>query len=134
MNSNTQHTVYIIEDDDLMRTTLTNACIEAGYSAVPIASGDAALGPLFLHLPSAILLDINLPGKSGLALLKEIRAHAQWGQSVPIIILTNLNTDNAMLEALVTYHPTYFFIKTDVVPADIIRKLTECISTEAARV
>lgn len=44
------------------------------------ASGEATL-------PAMILLDLNMPRKSGRQALKEIKANARW-QSIPVIVLT----------------------------------------------
>jgi len=49
-------------------------------------------------IPSLILLDFDLPKKSGLEVLKEIKTNASL-KCIPVIILTNSKDDNEVLEA-----------------------------------
>lgn len=53
------------------------------------ASGAAALASLELFQPDVILLDVMMPGMSGLEVCQRIKAMAQW-QSLPIVMVTSL--------------------------------------------
>lgn len=122
------HKIYIVEDDELMRNTLEEACASSGYAVSSAGDGEVALDEIFKQEPDLILLDLNIPGKSGLVLLKELRAYSDWGSNVPVIILTNLDTDNGILDAVVEYHPSYYFVKSNVTPDVILEKVSECLS------
>ena len=59
------------------------------YRLYYAASGPAALKSLSLFQPDVILLDVMMPGMSGLEVCQRIKAMAQW-QSLPIIMVTSL--------------------------------------------
>ena len=69
-------TIVIVEDSPdnmkLFRTLLTLK----GHQVVPLAGGDGLCAALDTHRPDLVLMDIQLPGKDGFALLSEIRASA----------------------------------------------------------
>ncbi|HET9950016.1 MAG TPA: response regulator transcription factor [Longimicrobiales bacterium] len=78
--------VYIVEDHPLMRQTLQDYLgvfpeIELCGMA---ASADEAVGDLDRSDPSLVLVDLSLPGRSGIELMQEI--NARWG--VPCVILS----------------------------------------------
>jgi len=88
--------ILVVDDEPqirrIMRTTLTTA----GYEVEEAKTGQEALTKLREYRPDLVLLDINMPGMSGLATCRELRADP----NVAIIMLTVLNTEAAKVEAL----------------------------------
>jgi two-component system, OmpR family, KDP operon response regulator KdpE len=89
--------IILIVDDEpqirrVMRTTLTSH----GYSVVEAASGEEALEKIRAERPDLILLDVNLPGISGLETCAEIRSSSD----MPIIMLTIRNGERDKVQAL----------------------------------
>jgi DNA-binding response OmpR family regulator len=78
-------TVLIVDDDHLMRRSLTATLGQAGYRAAAAASAEEALDALRVATPDLILLDIGLPGIDGLEALREVRRLAP---RLPVIFLT----------------------------------------------
>ncbi len=77
--------VLIVEDDDSIAAGLRlNLQIE-GYDSVVAPDGEDALAKLSARRPDLVLLDISLPGKSGLIVLSEMRAA---GDQTPVIVLS----------------------------------------------
>lgn len=68
-----EHTLLIVEDDANFRHAIVEAVQGYGFQPIEASSGEVALEILNLHTPSAILLDIKLPGVSGLGLLELIK-------------------------------------------------------------
>lgn len=62
--------------------------------------------------PSLILLDLNLPGKDGRELLKEIKTDNQL-KHIPVIVLTNSNDDKDILESYEHYANAYIIKSTN---------------------
>lgn len=59
----------------------------AGYAVAAFPSGEEGLEWLASHTPALILMDINLPGRDGLALTREIKGRAETG-GIPVIAVT----------------------------------------------
>jgi FixJ family two-component response regulator len=66
--------LFIVDDDEAMREALSVVFTLAGYRVAVFADGESFIAAARVHPPAAVLLDLNLPDKSGLAVLKEIDA------------------------------------------------------------
>lgn len=93
-------TVWIVEDNDLFRDSLADALNDADGVACPLAFSNAeeaidALGAG--HVPNVILLDIGLPGISGIEALQKIHALSPETRA---IMLTVHEDDDQVFEAL----------------------------------
>ena len=67
--------VLCVDDDERVRSFITRVLDEAGHEVVEAADADEARRLLAESGFSAVLCDINLPGSSGLDLLRELREH-----------------------------------------------------------
>ncbi len=76
------------EDDRALRTSLTRGLREAAYEVEQAATGTAALALAEQGAWDAIVLDVLLPGMSGVDVCRAIRAR---GDRVPILMLTALD-------------------------------------------
>lgn len=81
-------TVVIVEDDSYLREELEHTFVREGYSAVSISSFEEPEKEILGNDPDLIVLDVNLPGKSGFELCKWLKLRT----SVPILILTARDT------------------------------------------
>src|SRR5260221_13639684 len=80
--------ILIVEDDPPIAEILASAIgDERGYTALRVGSADEALAALGSLAPDLVLLDIRLPGTSGLKLYDRIKSDPR-NQSLPIIIET----------------------------------------------
>ena len=77
--------VLVVEDEARVRSFLVRGLEEAGFSVDAAASGDEGLRMAFVHPYDAVVLDLGLPGKDGLSVLRELRA---GGRSTPVLILS----------------------------------------------
>ena len=77
--------VLVVEDDRAIREGLADALAFHGYAAVQAERGDTGLDKALHGGCDLVLLDLVLPGRDGLAVLRELRrAHP----TLPVIILT----------------------------------------------
>ena len=75
-------TILVVEDSpDNMKLFSTLLGLK-GHRVVPLTGGEGLLDALAEHAPDLVLMDIQLPGRDGFALLREIRASAQHGRRV----------------------------------------------------
>jgi len=77
--------VAIVEDDDGMRLALQRVLETSGFAVAPFASAEALLATDAASRSLCIVLDIHLPGMSGLALRQRLVA---LGVRVPIVFIT----------------------------------------------
>jgi FixJ family two-component response regulator len=77
--------VIIVDDDAAVREGLSELILSAGYQPVCFASTGDLLGSETLSAPGCLILDVRMPGASGLDLQHHL---AQDGISKPIIFLT----------------------------------------------
>lgn len=84
------HIVMVIEDDDDIRFILCANLLNAGYEVLEFDTAEKALAKFQDVQPDVMLVDIRLPGISGLDLIRSVRGTSQ----VPIIAVT-AQTDSA---------------------------------------
>src|SRR3989339_270580 len=68
-----QRTVFIVDDDDLVRKTLDKVLTKAGYSVVLSANGKETLEKLSQHEARVFILDLMMPQMSGVDLCRAIK-------------------------------------------------------------
>ncbi|SRR5713101_1897944 len=78
-------TVFVVDDDDDVRVSIAELLRAAGLHAEAFASAQEFLGRARGDGPSCLVLDLQLPGMSGLEVQREL---ASAGDSMPIIFLT----------------------------------------------
>lgn len=88
--------VVVVEDDDGMRKALDRLLRAAGYQPLLFSSAEAFLGTATAHLAACLVLDIRLPGLSGLELHRRLAAS---GRVPPVIFITAQDDDAAREEA-----------------------------------
>lgn len=77
--------VLVIEDDTTLGHALQEFLIEQGYAVDWLQDGEQVPGALAGQTYDLLLLDLNLPGISGLDVLQQLRSS---GHQVPVLILT----------------------------------------------
>jgi len=82
---NEDRTILIIEDNADMHLLLSNIFRDAGYKTYSVYNGFDALRIFNKTHPEFIILDMRLPGKSGLDIIREIK---QYSKDVKIILIT----------------------------------------------
>src|SRR5579859_6379173 len=88
-------TVLIVEDDESTGDVLASALNdERGYRAEAVATADEALDRLSTVAPDLLVLDIRLPGMSGLELYDRIRADERF-QGLPVVFETGAGREHA---------------------------------------
>jgi len=88
--------ILIVDDEPQIRRVLRTTLTSQGYTVVEARTGDEALEEIRHERPDLILLDVNMPGRSGLETCTEIRATSD----VPIIMLTVRNSERDKVQAL----------------------------------
>ncbi len=66
-----------------------------------------------------------MPKMDGMTMMRKVRESGLWGKKVPIIILTNLNANDAIMAGVIQNEPSYYFMKTDFQIEDLVKKVKE---------
>lgn len=83
--------VHVIEDEPDLQKAAGFYLKNDDFEVTKSTDGDKAVEEAAATKPDVILLDLVLPGKSGINVLKDLRAA---GILVPVIVMTNLPTEN----------------------------------------
>lgn len=86
----------IIDDETQMRRLLRMVLETRGHEVCEAADGQLGLQEAAFHRPDVVLLDLGLPGMSGLEVLKRLR---EWSD-VPVLILSVRDQEAVKVEAL----------------------------------
>jgi two-component system response regulator FixJ len=64
--------LFIVDDDDLVRNALSVVFEHEGFHVTEFAEGEAFLTTARMRKPSCVILDVQMPGRSGLDILREL--------------------------------------------------------------
>ncbi|KKS29298.1 MAG: Response regulator receiver protein [Parcubacteria group bacterium GW2011_GWA2_43_11] len=117
--------VLVVEDDVPLRQFMAERLLSLGVDVIETGDGFAVIDLIQEHNPDCVILDIMLPGKSGMQILEELRAS---DKKTPVVILTTLSGEGGLkLEA--TKHNAIFLNKAntalEVVIDTVLRRLYE---------
>ena len=76
--------ILLVEDDAVLRTTLTIALTSEGHHVLPAGDGRTAIQAVREDQPDVVVLDLGLPDIDGTEVLAAVRA----GSSIPVLILS----------------------------------------------
>jgi CheY-like chemotaxis protein len=89
--------VLVVEDEEVLSEVFRDFLTELGHQPVVVRSAEAALGTLETERPDAIILDIHLPGMSGLDFM-QLRPIRESG--LPIVAVSGIVTESQARECL----------------------------------
>ena len=88
--------VSVVDDDESVRESLPDLLKELGFEARAFASGDEFLSSNCVNGTRCLILDVAMPGMTGLALQRELGLR---GQKIPIIFITALKNEAVRTKA-----------------------------------
>jgi len=89
--------IFVVDDDPAVRETLTLVFAQEGYEVVGFADGAAMLAAARACSPTCIILDVHIPGKSGLDILKELNAR---DYPAPIFMMSGMGDIAMAVDAI----------------------------------
>lgn len=121
--SNTGTLVYVVDDDVSAREGLARMIRSAGLVTKTFASGEEFLAAARPKMPSCLVLDVNLPGLSGLDVQREL---IKSGAQIPIIFLTG-HGDIPMTVSAVKAGAVDFLTKP-IDDENLLKSIRQCIT------
>lgn len=97
MNEGHGELFLIVDDDEMLRSRISRAMQARGYRAVGAADYDEAILCLNRETPSYALIDLNMPGRSGLELLETM---ARLSPETKCVMLTGYGSITTAVEAM----------------------------------
>lgn len=88
--------VLVVDDESSIRRLLRVSLEANDYQIIEASTAQVGIQKIIEERPEIILLDLGLPDKNGLTVIKEVR---QWS-TTPIIVLTALDRDQDKVDAL----------------------------------
>jgi FixJ family two-component response regulator len=120
--------IFVVDDDPAVRETLSVVLSAGGYEVICFADGAALLAVARSRTPSCILLDVNIPGKSGLDILKELR-----GEDYPAPIFMISGQGDIAIAVSAIKNGALDFIEKPFRGGEIVARLNEAIGAFARR-
>ncbi|MDP3727764.1 MAG: response regulator [bacterium] len=117
--------ILFIEDEPALQQTLGDFLKGQWYAVVAALDGEAGLAAIKSERPDLVLLDLILPRKHGLDVLREMRADPSIA-AIPVIVLTNIESGDAIKEATELGARAYL-IKTNYSLDEVLEKVKAVI-------
>jgi two-component system sensor histidine kinase TorS len=93
--------VLVVEDNEINRVVACGLLEKSGHRVCAVNSGNQALAMLEHHRFDLILMDLNLPGLSGLETIRRIRAHQDVSlASIPVVVVSALVTKHDIQDSM----------------------------------
>lgn len=120
--------VLIVDDEEAVRHSVRKAMLSAGYRVEEASSGREALVRIDQECPSAILLDLSMPGMGGPELLGILRRdHAE----IPVVVLTGF-PEGELMEGAMRHGPLTLLAKPTPV-AQLLRAVGTALGSQDSR-
>ena len=110
MSDSSKQSLLLVDDDEVFRTRMARAFVERGYEVTSAHDYDSAVGHAKAESPELAVLDLKMPGKSGLELVKAL---LEIDPQTKIVVLTGYGSIATAIDA-VRLGATYYLQK----PAD----------------
>lgn len=126
--------VYVVDDDDAMRSALSSLLRSAGFDVMTFAAPDAFLRHARDDVPSCLLLDVRLHGESGFSLQETILRSAI---AIPIVFMTGHGDVEMSVRAMKAGAMDFFvkpFRDQDMLDAIVRALATDRLQLEKRRV
>lgn len=117
--------ILIVEDESALAQVLREKFEKEDFEVKIVVDGEAALPTIRSFMPDLILLDLILPKKSGMDVLREMKSSDDIKQ-LPVIILSNLGEDDDIKEGIALGARDYF-VKTQHPINEVVEKVKESL-------
>jgi len=89
--------ILVVDDERIMRDSLSDWLLEEGYEVVAVEDGARALEKVRAERWDALLVDLKMPGMDGIEVLEEVK---KINQDIPVIIMTAYATVDSAVRAM----------------------------------
>lgn len=122
--------ILIVDDDELIAELASEALIDVGHACGWVTSAEEAWEVAMKRRPDILLLDQDLPGMSGVTLLRKLRSSPQF-YDLPVIMFTAMR--GAQDEAQAIYAGAYDYIRKPFDPSMLVTRVARVIAKRGER-
>ncbi len=126
-----KNNILIIEDEHDICEVYAEVLSMAGYKVQEASDGETGMQKIRDENWDVLLLDIMLPGKDGLKILKEIRANPELRKGL-VVALTNLNSEGIIKEAFDQGVDGYL-IKSEITPDKVVEEVNKILADKEGK-
>jgi DNA-binding response OmpR family regulator len=121
-------TVLIVEDNEDLLNSYEETLNREGYNTFKALDGYQALDTMVKNVGSIdlVLLDLMMPGVDGLEVLRTMRDNEEKYGTVPVVILTNMTSENVIKEAF-SLGATSYLVKTDLDYNGLVKEIDKFV-------
>lgn len=119
--------ILIVEDEQAYLKLLRDQLTAHGYAVVEAVDGKEGLAKAKSENPDLILLDIRMPVMDGMRMLSLLRRDGA-SEKTKVILLTNVEPDESIIDEVVRDMPSYYYIKSDTPINDLLAKVAELLA------
>jgi DNA-binding response OmpR family regulator len=113
--------ILFVEDDEGFYNIFSVSLKMKGYDVIHVSDGSEAVEKAISEKPDLVILDIILPGMSGLDILKELK-ETEETKKIKVVMLTNFGTDDNVNKAMELGADDYL-MKYNVVASELPQKI-----------
>jgi len=123
--NNFKQTVCIVDDDENILEIYKTKFEQSGYNVLTATNGDAGLTLVREQKPDILLLDIQMPVKNGVEVIREMCLDPEL-KNIPIIVLSNVDDEDMFREVGQLERTNFYLIKALTTPqkaVDIVQEV-----------
>ena len=128
MGSSSNGEIFIVDDDPLVLNALSVVLSREGYQVTGFGEGASFLAAAKARTPTCIILDVQMPGQSGLDILKDLNAQHY---PAPIFIISGVGDIPMAVEAI--KNGALDFIQKPFDAATVVTRVREAVEAWARR-
>ena len=114
--------ILIVEDEKFIRDLYVLVFTKDGFDVDSAIDGEEAINKVRVTSYDCILLDIMLPKKNGIEVLKVIRSDESIAKTTPVFMISNLGQEDIMKETFAMGANGYL-LKAEVTPSEIVNEV-----------
>ena len=120
--------IFVVDDDPAIREALTEVFSRDGFRVTSFVDGVSFLASARAHTPVCIILDVHIPGRSGLDILKELNA-----EDYPALIFIMSGQGDIPMAVEAIKHGALDFIEKPFRASEIVERVREALEVQKRR-
>lgn len=117
--------IIIADDDEIVATIVSDALFAAGHAVGWVKDGASALDVIRRRAPDLLILDCNMPEKSGIMVLRELRQSPHY-YHLPVLMLTARGSGSN--EEIARYEGANDYLTKPFNPIELVDRVEELVA------